>query len=63
VSKAWGNEEVGGYSVALGVVSFLFFVRAAATEYASKDVHVVQRDILWGLSLGAFLAMLARLTA
>jgi hypothetical protein len=63
VSKAWGNEEVGGYSIALGVVSLLFFVRAIATEYAGKNVHVVQRDIIWGLSLGAFLAMLTRLSS
>ncbi len=63
MSKAWGNEEVEGYSVALGVVSFLFFVRAAATEYAGKDVHPAQKDILWGLSLGAFLSMLSKLTS
>ena len=56
-------EEVGGYTVALGVVSLLFFVRAAATEYAGKDVHIVQKDILWGLSLGAFVSMAARLTS
>jgi hypothetical protein len=62
VSKAWGNEDVEGYSVALGVVSLLFFLRAAATEYTAKDVHVVQRDIIWGLSLGSFLAMLTHLT-
>jgi hypothetical protein len=54
---------VEGYAVALGVVSLLFFVRAAATEYAGKDVHPVQKDIIWGLSLGAFLAMLSRLTS
>jgi len=63
VSKAWGNEEVGGYSVALGVVSLLFLVRAAASEYAGKNIHVVQRDILWGLSLGAFVAMVSKLTS
>lgn len=51
-----------GYTVALGVVALLFFVRAAATEYAGKDVHPVQKDIIWGLSLGCFLAMLTRLT-
>jgi hypothetical protein len=53
---------VEGYSVALGVVSLLFLVRAAATEYSTR-AHVVQKDIIWGLSLGAFIAMLARLAS
>jgi hypothetical protein len=63
MSKAWGNEDVEGYSVALGVVSLLFFLRAAVSEFAARDVHVVQRDIVWGLSLGSFLAMLTRLAS
>jgi hypothetical protein len=61
VGAAWGNEEVGGYSVALGVVSLLFFVRAVVTEYTGKDVPAARKDILWGLSLGAFVSMVARL--
>jgi hypothetical protein len=61
ISREWGNEEVGGYAVALGVVSLLFLVRAAATEYAGRNVTVVQRDFLWGISLGTFLSMLARI--
>lgn len=61
VSATYGHEDVAGYSVALGVVALLFVVRAAATEYAGKKVHVGQRDILWGLSLGAFVSMLGRL--
>lgn len=63
VSQAWGHEDVGGYSVALAIVSGIFLVRAAASEFAATDVHVIQRDILWGLSLGAFLAMAVRLTS
>ena len=47
--------------MALGVVALLFFVRAAATEYAGKDVPIGQKDILWGLSLGAFVSMITRL--
>lgn len=62
VSRAWGNEDVPGYSVALGVVSLLFLIRALATEYTRKDFPVFQKDILWGLSLGAFVSMLARLS-
>ena len=61
IGQAQGQQEVEGYTVALGVISLLFLVRAAATEYAGKDVHVVQKDILWGLGLGAFVSMLARL--
>jgi hypothetical protein len=57
VSQAWGNEEVAGYKVAVGVVGFLFLVRALVSEYAAKNVHVVQRDILWGLASGAFLTL------
>jgi hypothetical protein len=63
VSKAWGNEDVQGYSVALGVVSLLFFIRAASVEFATTNVHEAQRDIIWGLSLGAFLSMLSKLTS
>ena len=62
VGEAWGNTDVEGYAVALGVVALLFFVRAAATEYAGKDVPIAQKDILWGLSLGAFVSMVAKLT-
>ena len=61
VSEAWGHEQVQGYPVALGVVCVLFFVRAAATEATRKDVPVGQRDILWGLSLGAGISALQRL--
>ncbi|MFN2376910.1 MAG: hypothetical protein ABR538_10255 [Candidatus Binatia bacterium] len=61
VSAAWGNEEVEGYTVALGVVSVLFFIRAVATEYTRQDIHPVQKDILWGITLGALVSMLSRL--
>lgn len=60
VSAAWGNEDVEGYTVALGVVSLLFFIRAAATEYAGKDISLVQKDILWGIFLGASISALTR---
>jgi len=63
LSQAWGQEDVGGYSIALAIVSGIFLVRAAASEFASTDVHVIQRDILWGLSLGAFMAMVVRLVS
>ena len=57
-----GDDPVQGYTVAMGVVAALFLIRALASEYASNKVTVAQRDILWGLSLGAFVSMLARLT-
>jgi hypothetical protein len=62
LTAARGEDQVPGYTVAIAVVGFLFLVRAAASEFASDKVGIVQRDILWGLSLGAFVSMLARLT-
>jgi Na+/H+-translocating membrane pyrophosphatase len=62
LSEAWGQGTVEGYSVALGVVSLLFLVRALVSEFASDRVSIVQRDILWGLSLGAAISMVARLS-
>ena len=61
LTAARGEEQVPGYTVALAVVSVLFLVRAAATEFAGSSSSDVQKDILWGLSLGAFVSMLARL--
>ncbi|HEY2775535.1 MAG TPA: hypothetical protein VGK20_15955 [Candidatus Binatia bacterium] len=61
IGAAKGNESVAGYNVALGVVSLLFFVRAAASEFASSNVSPAQRDILWGVSLGTFVSILASL--
>lgn len=61
VSRAWGNEEAPGYTVALGVVTLLFLIRAVATEYGRKELPDTQKDILWGLSLGTFATMLSRL--
>jgi hypothetical protein len=61
ISESYGNEDVAGYSVAVGVVGFLFLVRALVSEFATKEVHVVQRDILWGLTAGAFVTLLTRL--
>ena len=63
VSRSWGNEDVAGYSVALGVVSLLFLVRAAVSEFTENEVPVGQKDILWGLSLGAFVSMAVRLAS
>lgn len=63
MSESWGNEDVEGYTVALGVVCLLFTIRAAATEYTGKDVALPQKDILWGISLGTFLAAVTRFFA
>lgn len=61
VAQAWGNDPVEGYTVAVGAVSILFLIRAVASEYGGKNIPVPQRDILWGLSLGAFLSFLSRM--
>lgn len=55
-----GDGDVPGYTYALGAVSLLFLIRAIASESAASRVPVSQRDILWGLCLGSFLSMLAR---
>jgi hypothetical protein len=62
---ARGNENVPGYSIALAIVTALFFVRAIATEYtgkvtSTKPVPDQQKDVLWGITLGTFVALLAR---
>jgi len=64
LSSSRGEEQVPGYTIALAVISLLLLLRAATTEYAGRNGQNFsewQRDILWGLTLGAFVSMLARL--
>jgi hypothetical protein len=59
--QALGNQDVAGYAVALAIVSLLFGIRAAASEFTDSGISEGRRDFLWGVSLGSFIAMLARL--
>lgn len=66
VSASWGNEDVPGFTAAVGVVSLLFLVRAMISEFSppkDKPVPVHERDILWGITLGAVVTMITRLVA
>jgi hypothetical protein len=63
VSAASGNEPVPGIEWALGAVSFLFFLRALATEYSSGPEADFQKDLQWGLAAGGVLTILSRLSA
>ncbi len=65
-SAAWGNEDVPGFTAAVGVVTLLFLVRAMISEFSppkGRPVALHERDILWGISLGAFVTVIARLVA
>lgn len=66
VSASWGNEDVPGFTAAVGVVSLLFLVRALVSEFSppkDRPVPVHERDILWGITLGAVVTMITRLIA
>lgn len=60
VGEAQGNPPLPGILVALGVLSFLFLVRAAVTEAAGASVSTPQKDLLWGLGIGGVFTILGR---
>ena len=60
-SLARGHGDVPGMLVAIGVLSFLFFVRALVMENTEATASGVQKDLLWGLSVGGVLTILMRL--
>jgi hypothetical protein len=60
VSEARGNEPVPGLSWALGVVSVLFLVRAAVTEWGRGPEDNLQKDLLWGVTAGAIITIISR---
>jgi hypothetical protein len=60
VGEASGNPPLPGILVALGVLSFLFLVRAVVSEAEGAKVSTPQKDFLWGLSLGGFVTILGR---
>jgi len=45
---------------AIGVLSFLFLVRAFVSETMPDGPGLVQRDLLWGLSAGGIVTILLR---
>jgi hypothetical protein len=60
VGAASGNEEVPGLFWAIGVLSFIFLLRAVATEWSAGPEAVRMKDLLWGLSAGGWLTVLIR---
>lgn len=58
---ARGQEPVAGMSWAIGVVSLLLLVRAIIMERTRDARDNLQKDLLWGLSLGGMLTVLMRL--
>ena len=59
-SIARGNEELPGTLWAIGVLSFLFLVRAVLSEAMPDGPRVIQRDLLWGLTGGGMGTILLR---
>lgn len=60
VGKASGHEHVQGIEWALGALSVLFFLRALATEYSRGPEANLQKDLQWGVAIGAVAAVLSR---
>lgn len=61
VEKASGQEELHGLEWALGALSVLFFLRALAIEYGRGPEANLQKDLQWGLGVGAVATILVRL--
>jgi len=59
-SIARGNEEAPGLLWAIGVLSFLFLVRAFLSEAMPDGPRTAQRDLLWGLSAGGIITIVLR---
>lgn len=59
-SLARGNEDVPGMLAAIGVISFLFLVRAFLAEFQGPASDL-QKDLLWGLSAGGIVTIVIRL--
>jgi hypothetical protein len=59
-SIARGNEDLPGMLWAIGVLSFLFLVRAILSETMPNGPRTMQRDLLWGLAAGGIATILLR---
>jgi hypothetical protein len=53
-----GNEPVPGLAWSLGALSLVFLLRAAVTEFGRGPEANLMKDLLWGLGLGGFAAIL-----
>lgn len=60
IAKLRGNPPVPGLEWSLAVLSLVFLFRAAVTEYGRGPDYDLQKDFLWGLGGGGFLAILSR---
>ena len=58
---AKGEPEPPGMLVAIGIVSFLFFIRAVLSETTMGTDADRQKDFLWGLTAGGVATILIRL--
>lgn len=61
IARARGDEPPSGMLWAIGALTLLFLLRAAATEYARGPEANVQKDLQWGLAAGGMLTILSRL--
>jgi len=61
ITLAREGETAPGLAVGLGVISLLFLVRALVTEHARGAEASLEKDVLWGLGLGALGAALSLL--
>jgi hypothetical protein len=60
IGEASGNPEVPGTFWAVGVLSVLFLVRAAVTEWSQGPEANRMKDFLWGVAAGGWLTVLIR---
>jgi hypothetical protein len=60
IGLARGRQPLPGFSWALGVLTFLFLVRAIVTERSRGPEDNWQKDILWGLTAGSVITILSR---
>jgi len=60
VSEARNNEPLPGLNWALGVLAALFLLRAAVTEWSRGPEANLQKDLLWGVGLGAIATIVSR---
>ena len=57
---ARGGQDLPGLSVALGLLSLIFYAGAIAAERVRGADARLQSDLLWGLGSGCVLAILWR---
>jgi hypothetical protein len=61
ITLAREGETVPGLAMALGAVSVLLLIRASVTEWTDGPARGFEKDILWGLGVGAVGAMISLL--